>query len=194
MPSAAVVVPIKAFDAAKSRLAPALDAAGRADLARAMATRVLEAAAPLPVFVATDDAEVAAWAVEHDGHVVSTEGLDLNGSIRAGIAAVRTAGGFERVVVAHADLPFASRLARLAAFPGATLVPDRGDDGTNVLCIPTAITFEPMYGPQSFGRHLAQLRRLGLPVRIARIEDLAWDVDRPADLPPSVLRPASTPA
>ncbi len=38
--NAAVLVPVKAFRAAKLRLAPALDAAARAELARVMATRV----------------------------------------------------------------------------------------------------------------------------------------------------------
>src|SRR5688572_6668088 len=59
---AAVLVPVKAFGAAKGRLAPALDAGSRAALAERMATRVLAAAAPLPAVVVCDDEGVAAWA------------------------------------------------------------------------------------------------------------------------------------
>ena len=47
----AVLVPVKAFAEAKLRLAPALDPAHRAELARAMATHVVNSAAPLPVAV-----------------------------------------------------------------------------------------------------------------------------------------------
>src|SRR5439155_17828924 len=36
-----------------------------------------------------------------------------------------------------ADLPLATDLTWLPRFPGVTLVPDRRDDGTNVLCVPT---------------------------------------------------------
>ena len=46
---AAVVIPVKAFHAAKLRLAPALLPEARAVLAREMATRVVRAAGSLPV-------------------------------------------------------------------------------------------------------------------------------------------------
>ena len=58
----AVLVPVKAFHQAKLRLAPALDQAQRAALAREMATNVVRAAGDLPVAVVCDDDEVAAWA------------------------------------------------------------------------------------------------------------------------------------
>ncbi|HEY6415066.1 MAG TPA: hypothetical protein VIX41_02470, partial [Acidimicrobiales bacterium] len=60
--SAAVVVPVKAFTAAKVRLAAALDPSERADLARRMGEVVLAAADPLPAVVVCDDDEVRAWA------------------------------------------------------------------------------------------------------------------------------------
>jgi 2-phospho-L-lactate guanylyltransferase len=178
----AVLVPVKAFAEAKARLAVALDASARAELARVMAERVLHAAEPLDVRVACDDDGVADWAFTHGARVVRTDGLDLNGSIAKGLAVLRDEG-VPRVVIAHADLPFATALAWTADFPGATLVPDRHDDGTNVLSIPTTLDFEPMYGPGSFGRHVAQLRALACALRIARLAELQWDVDDPADVP-----------
>ena len=50
-----VLIPIKAFHAAKQRLSPDLDPSQRADLARWMAAEVIAAAAPLPVVVVCDD-------------------------------------------------------------------------------------------------------------------------------------------
>ncbi|HTT86744.1 MAG TPA: hypothetical protein VMF60_05225, partial [Acidimicrobiales bacterium] len=53
-----VLIPVKAFAAGKARLSPTLDPVRRAELSRLMATRVLEAAGPLPVAVVCDDDEV----------------------------------------------------------------------------------------------------------------------------------------
>lgn len=186
MSSAAVLVPVKGFDAGKSRLSPVLDRPSRALLARTMAEQVLAAAAGLSTYVATDDEHVGAWAIARGAQLVWTEGLDLNGSVAAGLGAMR-GSGHDRLVVAHADLPFADDLASLAWFGGVTVVPDRHDDGTNVLCIPASLSFVPSYGPQSFARHLAQIRSTGAPVRIARRANLQWDVDVPDDLPGGLL-------
>lgn len=177
-----MLVPIKAFVDAKGRLAPALPASERETLARRLASAVVAAAGPLPVLIATDDDDVAAWAAEHGASVVWTAALDLNGSVAAGIDAVARAG-VARVVVVHADIPAPGRLRDVAALPGITLVPDRRDDGTNALAMPTTCGFRVAYGPGSFRRHLEEARRLGGGVRVWREPGLGWDVDVPADLP-----------
>ena len=176
----AVLVPVKAFHAAKVRLAPALDAAARAELARAMATTVLAAAAPLPVWVVCDDEGVLSWAVEQGAFTLWRPGLGLNGAVRSGVDEL--AKVFSRVVVAHADLPHATELAPVADFDGVTLVPDRRGDGTNVACVPADAGFGFAYGPGSFRRHCAETERLGLPLRVLEEARLGWDVDVPADL------------
>ena len=177
----AVLVPVKAFSRAKHRLAPALDPAARAALARAMAETVLVAAGALPVAVVCDDDDVASWARAAGATVIWRPGRGLNGAVGDGVAAL-AADGFERVVVAHGDLPLALELAWVARFPGVTLVPDRRDDGTNVACVPAASRFRFAYGPGSFRRHGAETRRLGLPLRVVREPRLGWDVDVPDDL------------
>ncbi|HEX6167935.1 MAG TPA: 2-phospho-L-lactate guanylyltransferase [Acidimicrobiales bacterium] len=193
--SAAVVVPVKAFTQAKVRLASALDPTERADLARHMAEIVLLAADPLPVVVVCDDDDVRAWAERSGARVVWCPGRGLNGAVADGVDALRH-DGVERAVVAHADLPLATRLGWLADFPGVTLVPDRRFDGTNVLALPTGSDFRFSYGAGSFGRHRAEAARLDLPARIVADPHLAWDVDLPADLayPGAPLPPASATA
>lgn len=182
-----MLVPLKAFAAGKARLAPAMDAPDRASLVRAMAEQVLRAAAPLPVAVACDDDEVAAWATQRDATVVWTPGVGLNGAVQRG-AHVLCEAGAELVVVAHADLPRAEGLARLVpvdGFDGVTLVPDRRDDGTNVLSLPVrllAAGFTFAYGTGSFSRHRSESQRLGAATRVLRIPELQWDVDTPDDL------------
>ena len=177
----AVLVPVKSFRMAKLRLAPALDPAARAGLAREMATTVLAAAGPLPVSVVCDDTEVAEWAASCGADVIWRPGHGLNGAVTDGVADL-AARGTERVVVAHADLPLAGPLGWVARFPGVTLVPDRRDDGTNVACVPAHSGFRFAYGPGSFVRHGAEARRLGLGLRVVREPALGRDVDVPADL------------
>jgi 2-phospho-L-lactate/phosphoenolpyruvate guanylyltransferase len=178
---AAVVVPVKAFDQAKVRLAGALAPRERADLARHMAEIVLLAADPLPAIVVCDDDEVRAWAERSGARVVWCPGRGLNGAVSDGVAALR-ADGVAHAIVAHADLPLATRLDWLADFPGVTLVPDRRFDGTNVVALPTAAAFTFSYGAGSFGRHRAEAARLDLPARVVQDPHLGWDVDLPADL------------
>lgn len=179
--SVAVLVPVKAFRDAKGRLASALSPAERVELARSMATAVVRAAAPLPVWVVCDDDAVADWAAAVGADVLWKPGRGLNGAVEEGVADLARRG-VARVIVAHADLPHAERLGHLADGPGVTLVPDRHEDGTNVAVVPAAAGFSFAYGPGSFRRHVEEAERLGLPVRVVREPRLAWDVDRPDDL------------
>src|SRR5205085_2497053 len=141
-----VLVPVKSFADAKVRLSPALPPGPRRALAISMAEHVLAAAGKLPTTVVCDDAEVAAWAQSLGASVVSEPGRGLNGAVAAGVDSLAEAG-FDHVIVAHADLPLATDLAWVARFLGVTLVPDRRDDGTNVVCLPAGCGFRFAYGP-----------------------------------------------
>jgi 2-phospho-L-lactate/phosphoenolpyruvate guanylyltransferase len=177
----AVLLPVKAFTEAKLRLAPALAPMARAELARAMATHVVEAARPLPTAVVCDDLEVASWARQQGALVIWEPERGLNRAVEAGVARLGE-GGARRVVVAHGDLPLARGLAWVARFPGVTIVPDRAGNGTNVVAVPAGAGFTFSYGPGSFARHGAEAFRLGLPLRVVRARHLGHDVDLPADL------------
>ena len=179
-----VVVPIKRFANAKTRLAGVLSARERELLARSMAERVIAAAAGMPLIVVTDDDEVARWAAAHGASVLrDSNGGGLNGAVRSGVEAARSANA-ERVIVIHADIPLATSLARFASVPShhAVLVPDARYDGTNVLSIPTDSDLEFAYGPGSFARHHRALLRSGFNVVVAPDRHLAADVDHPSDL------------
>lgn len=177
----AVLIPVKAFAEAKLRLAPALGATERADLARDMATHVVRSSSPLPVAVVCDDADVRDWAVSVGAEVVWRPGTGLNGAVRSGVDHLKESG-HNRVIVAHGDLPLAGPLAPLGDWPGITLVPDRHSDGTNVIALPSDSRFGFSYGKGSFARHLAEAQRLGISLRILRDPALGLDIDLPADL------------
>ena len=174
-------MPIRGFSGGKSRL----EALGpeRAWLASEMAGRVLAAAGPLPVVVVTSAREVRAWAAACGVPVIDDPGsLDL--AAVAGVAWVRSRG-LPRAVIAHADLPLAAgldRLARDGSRPVVAAVPCHRDDGTPVLSVPSGTAFGFAYGPGSFRRHAAEARRLRLGFRVVRDRALAFDVDDARDL------------
>lgn len=177
----AVLVPVKAFHASKRRLQAVLSVTARIELMQRMAAQVLAAAAPLPVAVVCDDATVAAWAHQHGARVLWGPGLGLNGAVAAGVDNL-AAMGVEWVTVVHADLPRAAGIGAIEPFDGVVLVPDREDDGTNVVRLPVRSGFRFSYGPGSFRRHLHEARRLGLETQVLRVPELMFDVDWPADL------------
>jgi 2-phospho-L-lactate guanylyltransferase len=182
--TAAVVVPIRSFEAGKSRLGSELDAGRRADLLRGMAENVVAAAGTMPVAVVSNAREVRRWAAALGLTVLDDPGtLDLAAAAGLGWGA---AAGFGRVVVAHADLPLATSLAPVVSDgrrPVVTAVPCHRDDGTPVLSLPTTATdFVFAYGPGSFRRHAASARAAGLAFRVRRDGRLGRDVDAPEDL------------
>lgn len=179
--AAAALIPVKAFSAAKHRLSGVLDDATRASFAREMASTVVRAAAPLRTFIVCDDDEVAAWAREQAAEVIWTPGLGLNGAITEGVSQLRLQG-IDVVTIVHADLPNAEPFGDMEPFDGASIVPDRFRDGTNLLRIPAGSGFTFSYGPGSFDRHLAAALELGMAVHEINRPDLAFDVDRPEDL------------
>ena len=182
--NAAVVIPIRSFEAGKSRLGTELDAGRRAELLRAMAENVVTAAGSMRVAVVSNAGEVRRWAAELGLTVIDDPGT-LNLAAAAGLGWADVAG-FDRVVVAHADLPLATSLAPMAADgrrPVVTAVPCHRDDGTPVLSLPTTATnFVFAYGPGSFRRHAAAARAAGLAFRVRRDGRLGRDVDAPEDL------------
>jgi 2-phospho-L-lactate/phosphoenolpyruvate guanylyltransferase len=182
-PPAAIVIPIRSFAHANTRLAPQLDDDAREDLARRMAERVVRAAGDLPVAVVTSAPEVSAWAATKGCTLVQDPG-SLDMAAAAGRAWVRDQG-IGRVVIAHADLPLIESLAAVAAdgdAPVAVVVPDQRDDGNPVLSLPAAVEFAFAYGPGSARRHAAEAERCGLAVRIVRDRALGFDLDVPDDL------------
>lgn len=177
-----VLIPIRSFADAKSRLSAVLAASDRERLARAMAERVVRAAHDLPVRVVSDDPAVATWAAGLRAGVIAPLVNGLNPSVSAAVNALRceiTAQG--RIIIAHADLPRANDL-RIVRGPGLAIAPDRHGDGSNVVSIPAHVDFNFCYGPGSFEAHRAEAARLGLDVTVIEDPTLALDVDHPADL------------
>ena len=190
---AVVLVPIRSFDDAKSRLADVLSADERRALARTMAATVVMAARDLPVKVVTDDSDVGGWARSVGATVLEPGVSGLNPSIALAFAEVRSELDpvTGRVIIAHADLPLAHDL-RVVDGPGVAIAPDRHRDGSNVMSIPASADFEFAYGPGSFELHQREADRLGLGVTVIDDPALALDIDHPDDLAELASRQPAT--
>lgn len=176
-----VAIPVKPFDAAKSRLSAVLSAAARREVGMELARRTIAAAgdAGTDALVLAADAGVANWARSLGVNAVVDEGSDLN-------TAVRTAtGGLGDWMVCHADLPLLTAgdigfAAKLVSQGRAVIAPS--SDGGTTLLGGAGRGFEFSYGSGSFHRHL---RRLDDPLILTTL-GLGLDLDGPDDLEAAV--------
>ena len=182
-------MPHRGLAAAKTRLAPVLDAGERESLARTLLGRVLSVARD-----ACDDVVVISPSeglrsiVEDAGARLSVQrGMGLNeGLEQARGEALRD--GVDVLAILHGDLPnlAADDITTLvAAVPqprGVAIAPDRNGTGTNglVQTPPDAIAFA--FGPDSFARHRDAAADAGAPIIVVDQPGLAFDLDTPADL------------
>ncbi len=195
------VVPMKALDAAKRRLAGALDPAARRGLSLAMLADVLDALDATPgldgAAMVSRDADVEELARRRDLRVIPETGAGLNAAV-AQAANVLSAEGCARLLVMPADLPLAGPeeiaqiLAALPAAPGLTLVPDRHGVGTNALACAPPDAVAPSFGAGSFARHLEAARNAGIPATVLRLPGLGLDIDTPEDLRALTETPGAT--
>lgn len=183
------VVPVKAFEIAKSRLEDILSFDGRTALARAMYEDVLAALGSVSslagIAVVTNCALAAAHARAIGARVIAEDvALGTNAAVMAGIAALSDA---DAIIVVQADLPLMTgadvdRVIRdHADSPALTLVPAE-DGGTNLLMMSPPRLMATRFGADSFAAHVAGARANGIEPQIVRLENAIRDVDRLDDL------------
>lgn len=190
--SRAVLVPIRSFATAKSRLSPVLNAEQRHQLARSCAERVVQSCGFERTLVVCDDLEVADWARAFGVPVLAVTAVGLNASLQEAIPMVLADHQLTDVVIVHGDLAFPEALSSLDDLAplrddssrGAFIIPDRHGDGTNVLGVGAALfdRWRFAYGPDSFHHHCHQARTLTASMKIINHVDLGFDIDTPEDL------------
>ena len=186
------VVPVKDLAGAKSRLGPVLDPEGRAALTMSMMHNVLSALRDAGVertYVVSPDREVL-QAVEAAGAVpLLQRSRGMNPALEE--ARERAADdGATSLLVLPADLPLLRAPdveAVVQAGSGGegrlvAVAPDAAGKGTNALLLspPDALPF--LFGPDSFGAHLAAAREYGVQTRIVERPNLGFDLDTADDL------------
>jgi 2-phospho-L-lactate guanylyltransferase len=195
------VVPVKEFAAAKQRLASALDAEQRRELAIAMAEDVIEmltrVTALAGILVVTDDPTAVAIARRHGASTLGDgAGEGHTGAVAAGmrrLVAENRAG----LLTLPGDVPAASAaeieelIAGHGAAPAFSIVPAHDRRGSNaVLCSPPDLI--PLrFGDDSFLPHLAAARARGLAPRIVELPGIGLDIDNPDELARFMARPSA---
>lgn len=175
-----VVVPIRRFAAAKTRLA----VADREDVARAVALDTLRVLTSVPairrVLVVTDDPGERSW--PDAVRVVRQCRGGLTAAVTEGIAAARPLDPGASVAVVLGDLPRITPIAVASVLAAAARVPvsfvrDAAGTGTTTVTIAPGVRFAPAFGPDSAARH----RALGA-VELSTGATLRHDLDTTADL------------
>lgn len=197
----AALVPVKALDRAKGRLAALLSQDERRRLALAMLEDVLGALQGVPhideLAVVSPDADALARAGELGADPLSDPPLCQGVNQALAHASAALAGrGVDTLLVVAADLPAALPAdieSVLAALPekGVAVIPT-DDRGTGAIALrpPNAIPFR--FGPRSSVAHKREAVARGLPAAILHLASLYRDVDRPDDLTHLLAHPAET--
>ena len=182
-----IILPVKPFDEAKQRLAPAMPAAARARLAEEMFRHVfatvVDFAGPPAIIVISRGADVLDYVGTRGATALAERSpSDLNGALRQASAFAQDAGASKLLVLAS-DLPLLCEadLTALARHDCA-IAPDRHGRGTNALLWPTSPLPDFHFGEDSFSRHRAAARAVGLDPQTVLSAGLAHDVDLPSDL------------
>ena len=185
----AVVIPVRTFEGAKSRLGAVLDAEERRDLVERLLRRTVAAALATPgvtdVVVVSPDPEVLGIASAAGARPLLQLSRGLNPALQEARAAIRA----DRLLVLPADLPTvtADDLAAVlaagdaVAAPSVVLAPDRHGRGTNALLLAPPDVIDPAFGGDSRAAHawLASSAEAGF-VEVLGV--LALDIDTPDDL------------
>jgi 2-phospho-L-lactate guanylyltransferase len=189
-PSFWIVVLIKDFTTAKSRLAPVLGPLPRRRLAEMTAARALDAAlavAPTLAVCGSVDAEDLAR-LRGAALVVERSPGGQNPAGMRGLAEVSQRGA-EAALVLSSDLPLVDEAAlrRLLArtdAPGSLVVaaPADGRQGTNALFLRPPGDFSLHFGEASLPKFAEEARLRGRRFIVHDDPRLALDLDEPADL------------
>lgn len=184
-----VALPMKAFDQAKSRLAPAMAPAQRQRLSRALFERTLaffdHCFPGMDRLVVTPSPQVREAALARCASVAlepSAQGLDAAAQHAIEYAAVH---GYRQLLIIPGDIPVWLRTevqALLALGERREVVIARSrDGGTNALLLRLPTRFRCAYGEDSAQRHAHAARGAGLSVAVCQPPFMAHDIDRPQD-------------
>lgn len=180
-----IVIPIKAPADCKTRLASALDEAGRRALVASMLQRTFTAASAVGGKVLILGPSL--HGLPENVPLLPDAGHGLNAALASAKCAAAKVG-VDRLILLSADLPriTADDVAALANVSSDALAaaPDRAGRGTNALSLPlpAAAGFRFHYGEGSFAAHRDEAARHRLPfVEVVR-PDLQFDVDEVEDL------------
>jgi 2-phospho-L-lactate/phosphoenolpyruvate guanylyltransferase len=184
-----VVLLLKDFELAKTRLSSVLDAAARMVIATDFAFSALAAVGPRALVVAGSERPAEVAREMGNEVVVEERASGQNPAARLGVeTAVKS--GADAVLLISSDLPlidaavvdrlleWADRLPR----PVVVAVPAIGRGGTNALYLAPPDVIDLHFGDDSLAKFEADARSRGVSFETYESPELALDVDEPSDL------------
>ena len=186
-----IVIPTKAFEEGKGRLASVLSDGARAALNRAFFAHTLQIALSVwpadRTLVVSRSKEARSIAHSFGAQVLAEEQGGLNAALSDASTSVAERGA-TGVLAVSCDLPLLAppdlraMLAALSPKMSVRIAADRRGQGTNALLVSPAGLVPYHYGSNSFAAHLESANAVGANVAIISRSGLAFDVDTPDDL------------
>jgi len=185
-----VIIPVKPFRRAKSRLSPVMSRPVRAALARALLSRTLDVLSCCNLGSATCVVSRDITALDLARRRGAAALAESESGLNAALSRAREwalAQGAQAMLVLPADLPLMTpddiaAMLDLVREPRCVVIaPDARGQGTNALLLhpPDALHFA--FGPQSLYEHCAQAETSQLALHVYHSSTLALDLDTPAD-------------
>ena len=186
-----VLIPVKPFSEAKSRLASHISECGRELLALRMLQHTLQQALHTKsihgVAVVSRSLEVRSLCESLGARFIQENGFELNQALEQGAQEIWALGA-KRILILPADIP-AVQVKDLEQLMEARpdhheiiICPDSEGLGTNALLIPHLAKIPFRFGAHSFQRHREEAKRLGITCRELSVPNIAIDVDYYEDL------------
>lgn len=186
-----MLVPMKPLRESKSRLQAALDTPARSALALFMLRRVLQAAGSARSdrvrYVVGGDARIQRIAEAEGARWLPDQARDLNAALADGARAA-FGHGAEAALILPGDLALLTPddvdalIEASAGLSRVVLAAAVRDGGTNAILLPRPAFFNPLFGIDSFARHVAALRSAGTTFVALQRPGLDFDLDTPEDL------------
>ena len=186
------IVPIKPFDAAKSRLSAVLTKRQRTELALDLLQNTLSILADWESLAGTlvASADPLVWKAAGQYRVEVLREPDvpgLNESLSRATLEIDRLGA-EGALIIPGDLPFLDhpalqKIIDLAnCSPLVAIAPDKNRQGTNAMLVSPNGAIPYCYGPDSFHKHQEAARLAHIPTYTLDLASLAIDIDLPEDL------------
>ena len=187
-----IAVPVKDLSRAKGRLSGILSPMERGALTLAMLEDVLSACVEMPgwqTWVVSPDPSALQVAARMRARPLEEEDPGLVSAIRQVEEEAATA---DALAVVLADLPLLTPAALMRALQtlGSVVAgPAHSDAGTNLLLRRPPDAIPPRFGNDSFRKHREAAELHDIPFAEVRLPQLAFDLDRPADLADLIASP-----
>ncbi len=184
----AALIPVKRLKWTKSRLGKRLAAVERAGLSIAILSGVVEACRDTgfkPICVSSDP-YVESLAKSRGWGFIRDEGRSLRSAVEVGVQRLLRSG-FREIMVVSSDLPLIrsddiAHIVKLSDQSDVVLCPNLNMNGTNIVYLKRPRIFKPLYGRNSYEKHLRFFENRGLVVKTFMTLGTALDIDTPSDL------------